>query len=106
MKPDRRGTVQVESYPSSDRLQDGGQGVVLQLEQVRWFTVHLESVGVVVELHWTHKVAVASHHIGELQAEEASVTHRLYVSKSCGESAVWCLTGLRRSFLMSEMSCL
>lgn len=63
-----------ESYPSSDWLQDAGEGILLQLEQVRWLTVHLETVGVVVELHWTHKVAVASHHVGELEGEQGSVT--------------------------------
>ena len=63
-----------ESYPSSDRLQDAGQGVVLQLEKVRGLTVHLETIGVVVEFHRTHKVADASHHIGELRGERTSVT--------------------------------
>lgn len=63
-----------ESYPSSDRLQDAGQGVVLELEKLRRLTVHLETIGVVVEFHRTHKVAPAGHHIGELRGEQASVT--------------------------------
>lgn len=54
------------SYPSSGRLQDAGQRVVLELEKVRRLTVHLETVGVVVELHRTHKVAATGHHIGKL----------------------------------------
>lgn len=62
--------IAAESHPSSDRLQDAGQGVLLQLEQVRRLAVHLETVGVVVELHWTHKVAVAGHHVGELEERE------------------------------------
>ncbi len=65
-----------ESYPSSNRLQDAGQGVVLELEKLRWLTVNLETVGVIVEFHWTHKVATASHHVGELEGEQtlSSVT--------------------------------
>lgn len=62
-----------ESHPSSDRLQDAGQGVVLELEKLRWLTVHLETVGVVVEFHRTHKVAAAGHHVGELGGEQAAV---------------------------------
>lgn len=63
-----------ESYPSSDRLQDAGKGIFLELEKVGWFTVDLETVGVVVKLNRTHKVAVASHHIGELGGEQGAVT--------------------------------
>lgn len=78
-KHDReRARVEVQSagksYPSSDRLQDAGQGVVLELEKLRRLTVHLETIGVVVEFHRTHKVTPAGHHIGELGGEQASVT--------------------------------
>lgn len=66
----RRGRA-TESYTSSDRLQDAGQGVVLELEKIRWLTVHLETIGVVVEFHRAHKVAVAGHYIGELGGEQA-----------------------------------
>lgn len=59
-----------KSYPSSDRLQDAGQGVVLELEKLRRLTVHLEAVGVTVEFHWTHEVADAGHNVGELGGEE------------------------------------
>lgn len=57
------------SHPSGGRLQDAGQDVVLELEELRWLTVHLEAVGVVVEFHRAHKVAVAGHDVGELGAD-------------------------------------
>lgn len=61
------------SHPSSGRLQDAGQDVVLELEKLRRLTVHLETVGIVVELHRAHKVAVAGHDVGELGGGQASV---------------------------------
>ncbi|TNN77551.1 hypothetical protein EYF80_012141 [Liparis tanakae] len=44
-----------EPHPASEGLQDVGQDVVLQLEELRWLTVHLETVGVVVEFHRAHE---------------------------------------------------
>lgn len=55
-----------QAHPSSEGLEGGRQGIVLQLEQVRGFTVHLKTVMVAVKLHRTHKEAVARHHIGQL----------------------------------------
>lgn len=63
-----------DSHPSSDGLQDAGQGVFLELEKLRWLTVHLETIGVVVEFYRAHEVATAGHHVGELGGEQASVT--------------------------------
>lgn len=64
--------IETHCGPSSDRLQDAGQGVFLELEKLRRLTVHLEAVGVVVELHWTHKVTPAGHHVGEHDAKHNS----------------------------------
>lgn len=61
--------VETHCGPSGGRLQDTGKGIVLELEKVRRLTVHLETVGVIVKLHRTHKVAAASHHIGEHDAK-------------------------------------
>lgn len=59
--------VQLHCGPASDGLKYRWQAVVLKLEELRWLTVHCKSVGVVVELYRTHKVAVTCHHIGQLE---------------------------------------
>lgn len=76
------GTCAGEPHPASERLQDGGQSVVLKLEEIGRLTVHLETVGVVVEFHRAHKVAVAGQQIGELGGEQTPVTsvkHRSFI---------------------------
>lgn len=62
-------TSNVKPHPSGERLQDAGQGVILQLEKLRRLAVHLEAVGVVVEFHRTDEVAAAGHHVGELRRD-------------------------------------
>ena len=64
-----------ESYPSGEGLKDGGQGVVLQLEKLRRLAVHLERVGVVVELHRADEVTPAGHHVGELGESKFQLLH-------------------------------
>lgn len=63
-----------DSHPSSGTLQDAGQDVVLELEKLRWLTVHLESVGVVVEFYRAHEVAITGHDVRELEGDQPSVT--------------------------------
>ena len=58
--------MRVRANPSGEGLQERGQDVVRQLEEFRGLAVHLEPVGVVVELHGTHEVPVARHHVGQL----------------------------------------
>lgn len=60
-------------HPSSGGLQDAGQDIVLELEKLRWLTVHLETVGIIVEFYRAHKVAVTGHDVGELGGDQASV---------------------------------
>lgn len=57
-------------YPAGDRMQHRRQTVVLKLEELGWFTVHGETVRVIIKLHWTHKITVTCHHVGQLERDD------------------------------------
>lgn len=64
------------TYPANERLDHPGNVVLLQAEQVRWLTVHSETVGVVVVFHRTDKASVPRHHIGELWTKSRGQARR------------------------------
>lgn len=60
-------------YPAGDWMQHRRQNVVLKLEELRWFTVHSETVGVIIKLHRTHKTTVTCHHVGQLEIQDGLI---------------------------------
>lgn len=64
--------VHPHGFPANERLDHPGNVVLLQAEQVRWLTVHSETVGVIVVFHRTDEASVPRHHVGEQKAKHHS----------------------------------